>query len=58
MLSFAILAQSGVFATIRQSLPTDPAALFTLALSAVGIAAVLIAGRKKGPGSGPKGAAR
>ena len=57
MLSFAMLAQGGVFETVRHSFPTDPAALFTLALSAVAIAAVLIGGRKKGPGSGPKGAA-
>ena len=57
MLSLAIIAQSGTFEAILQSLPTDPAALFTLALSAAAIIAVLVAGRSKGKGSGPKGAA-
>ena len=57
MLSFAMLAQGGVFDTVRHSLPSDPAALFTLALSAVAIAAVFIGGRKKGKGSGPGGVA-
>ena len=58
MFSLAILFQDGTLETIRRSLPTDPAALFTLALSAVGIIAVLVGGRsKKGKGSGSGGAA-
>jgi len=51
MSSFALLAQGGVLETIRQSLPTDPAALFTLALCGAAIVAVFVGGRnKRGPG--------
>jgi hypothetical protein len=58
MFSLAILAQGGAFEAVRRSLPTDPAALFTLALSAVAIIAVFVGGRgKKGKGSGPSGTA-
>ena len=57
MFSLSILAQSGTFEAILESLPTDPAALFTLALSAVAIIAVIVGGRNKGKGSGPSGAA-
>ena len=58
MFSLPILAQGGVFESVRQSLPTDPAALFTLALCALAIVAVVVGGRKgKGKGKGPDGAA-
>ena len=57
MFSFAMLVQGGTFETVRHALPTDPAALFTLALSAVAIVAVFVGGRNKGKGSGPKGTA-
>ena len=56
MFSLPILAQGGVFESVRQSLPTDPAALFTLALCALAIVAVVVGGRK-GKGKGPDGAA-
>jgi len=57
MLSISILAQSGALESIIESLPTDPAALFTLGLTAVAFIAVVVVGRKKGKGSGPSGGA-
>ena len=50
----AAVQGGGTMAAVRRSLPTNPAAVFTLVLSAVGIAAVVVGGRGKG-GPGPDG---
>jgi len=48
--------QGGTMDAVRRSIPTSPAAIFTLVLSAVGIGAVVIGGRDKGgPGPDKKG---
>ncbi|HKJ02938.1 MAG TPA: hypothetical protein VJ997_10800 [Longimicrobiales bacterium] len=46
-------SQGGTMDAVRRALPTNPAAIFTLALSAAAVVAVVVVGRGKGgPGSG------
>jgi hypothetical protein len=57
MLPLAMFQEGGALDAIWRSLPSDPAALFVLALSALAIVAVFVGGRNKGKGPGPDGTA-